>query len=197
MFDHPNSYARCSPSILEKMMGSRVDTAGALTGAIISAAFALAWAMWGASGLSSGAAAVIRIVAVLAGLALIGRAAVLRRSAVRASHEDSMFSSTEYRWIVAVEVIVLFGGGAALGATGETAYTIVWFALIVGVHFLLFGRVFWTGFYVVGIVLIGGALAGAITGLAGGSAAAIRAVTGLIAAADLFLASAWGVLSAE
>jgi hypothetical protein len=179
------------------MIAPRADTARALTGAIVSAAFALGWAMWGASGLSSGAAAVIRIVAVLAGLALIGRAAALRRSALRATHENSMFSSTAYRRIVAVEVIALFGGGAVLSATGETAYTIAWFALVVGVHFLSFGRAFWTGFYVIGIVLIGGALAGTITGLVGGSAAAIRAVTGLIAAADLFLASAWGVMSGD
>lgn len=127
------------------MTPPRAETAGAFTGACISAAFALAWAMWGASGLSSEAAAVTRIVAVLAGLALIGRAAVLRRSSPCATRENSMFSSTAYRRIVAVEVIVLFGGGAVLSATGETAYTIAWFALIVGAHFLSFGRAFWTG----------------------------------------------------
>ena len=116
---------------------TRTDTAGALTGAMISAAFAAAWAMWGASGLSGGAAVVIRVVAVVAGLALLAR---------------------------------------------------------VGAHFLLFGRAFWTGFYVIGAVFIGGALAGALIGLAGGSAADIRAVTGLTAAVGLFLASARTVL---
>ncbi len=108
-----------------------------------------------------------------------------------------MFFSTAYRRIVAVEVIALFGGAAVLGAVGETAYTIAWFALIVGAHFLSFGRAFWTGLYVIGAVLIGAALAGALTGLAGGSAADIRAVTGLTAAVDLFLASAWTVLRAD
>jgi hypothetical protein len=93
-----------------------------------------------------------------------------------------------------VEVISLFGGAAVLSADGETAYTISWFALVVGVHFLAFGRVFWAGYHIIGLVLIGGALAGAITGLAGGSAAGIRAVTGLVAAADLFLAAAWTLL---
>jgi hypothetical protein len=130
----------------------------------------------------------------LVGLSLIARASVLRRSSPPGAHESSLFSSTAYRWIVAVEVIALFGGGAVLAATGETAYTIAWFALIVGAHFLVFGRVFWAGFYVIAVVLIGGALAGAITGLAGGSAAGIRAVTGLVTAADLFLAAAWTVL---
>lgn len=161
---------------------------------MISAAFALAWAMWGASGLSSGAAITIRIVAVVAGLALIARAAQLRRGVPPATSEASIFSSPAYRRIVAVEIIALFSGAAALSAIGQTAYTIAWFALVVGVHFLSFGRAFWTGFYIIGMGLIAGALAGAITGLAGGSAAEIRTVTGLSAAADLFLASAWTVL---
>ncbi len=176
---------------------TRADIAGALTGAMISAAFAVAWAMWGASGLSSGAAAVVRVLAVLAGVALIGRAVVLRRSSPRGTRDDSMFFSTAYRRIVAVEVIALFGGAAVLSATGETAYTIAWFALIVGAHFLAFGRTFWPGFYLIGVVLIGGALAGAIIGLGGGSAADIRAVTGLTAAVGLFLAGAWTVLRTD
>lgn len=163
---------------------------------MISAAFALAWAMWGASGLATGAT-VIRIAAVLAAVALIARAEVLRRSSARAHDGESMLSSPAYRRIVAAEVVALFAGGAVLSATGGTAYTITWFALIVGVHFLLFGRTFWAGFYPIGVVLIVAALAGAITGLAGGSAAAIRAVTGLTAAADLFAASAWTVLSTD
>ncbi len=107
-----------------------------------------------------------------------------------------MLSSPAYRRIVAVEVIALFGGAAILSATGATAYNIAWFALIVGVHFLFFGRAFWAGFHVIGVVLMVGALAGAVTGLGGGSAAEIRAVTGLTAAADLFAASAWTVLNA-
>lgn len=163
---------------------------------MISAAFAVAWAMWGASGLASGAATVIRVVAVLAGLTLIGRCIALRGSSPGGTRDGSMFSSRAYRRIVAAEIIALFGGGALLSATGETAYTIAWFALIVGAHFLLFGRAFWTGFYLVGAVLICAALAGALTGLTGGSAADIRAVTGLAAAADLFLAGAWTVLGA-
>jgi hypothetical protein len=89
------------------------------------------------------------------------------------------------------------GGGAVLSAIEKTAYTIVWFALVVGAHFLWFGREFWGGFHVIGSLLIGGALAGAPTGLGGGSAGGIRAVTGLTAAAVLFLAGAWTVVGAE
>ncbi|HET9103691.1 MAG TPA: hypothetical protein VFN55_10090 [Solirubrobacteraceae bacterium] len=109
------------------MSAARAETGGVLTGALISAAFAVAWAMSGASGLSSPAAA--------------------------------------------VKIVALFGGGAVLHATGETAYTIAWFALIVGAHLLAFGRAFWASFYIVGAVLIAAAGAGTVTGLAGGSAA--------------------------
>lgn len=164
---------------------------------MISAAFAIAWAMWGASGLPSTAGALIRIAAVVVGIALIARAAVLRRGRSRPDLEGSIFAAPAYRWIVAVEILALFGGGAILGATGKSAYTIAWFAFIVGVHFLWFGRAFWTGFYPIGLILIAGAIAGMITGLAGGSAAHIRGVTGLTAAADLFGASAWTVLRSD
>jgi hypothetical protein len=172
------------------MTAARGDTVDALTGAMISAAFALGWAMWGASGLSSGAATVIRIVAVLACLGLTGRLVMLRRTSARSTRDDSMYFSSVYRRVVAVEVVALFGGGAVLSAAGDTAYTIAWFALIVGAHFLWFGRAFWTGFYIIGVGLIAGAVAGGVIGLRGGSAADIRAVTGLTAAVVLSLASA-------
>jgi hypothetical protein len=73
----------------------------------------------------------------------------------------------------------------------------VWVAVIVGAHFLLFGRAFWAGFYLIGSVLLAGGLVGLVIGLAGGSPADIRIVTGLIAAADLLVASARTVVYAE
>ena len=171
------------------------STADALTGAIILAAFALAWTMWGSSRLASDSAAVVRIAAVVTCVVLIGRAAVLRARVRSEGRGNSMFFSTAYRWIVVGEVIALFSGGAILSASGQSTYTILWFALVVGVHFLCFGRVFWTGFYLIGVVLLMAAVAGAVTALAGGSAAQLYAVTGLTAAADLFAASAWTALN--
>jgi hypothetical protein len=35
-----------------------------------------------------------------------------------------MFSSSAYRWTVAIEVILLFGGGAVLNAIDEGAYSL-------------------------------------------------------------------------
>jgi hypothetical protein len=107
-----------------------------------------------------------------------------------------MFSAPLYRRTVAAEVVALLGGGVGLRAIGQAPYTIAWFALVAGLHFLAFGRAFWAGFYIIGTGLVCGALAGAVTGLAGGSAAEMRAVTGLIAAVALFLASGWTLLRA-
>jgi hypothetical protein len=105
-----------------------------------------------------------------------------------------MFSSRGYRLVGALEVIALVAGGALLGATGHSEYTIAWFAGGVGVHFLAFGRLFWTGFYWLGAALLAAGAAGAIVGLAGGGSDAIRAVSRLMAATSLFAAGSWTVL---
>ena len=60
------------------------------------------------------------------------------------------------------------GGAAILGATGRRDYVIAWFAIVVGIHFLAFGRLFFSGFYWLGTALIAAGIAGTIVGLAGG-----------------------------
>ena len=99
-----------------------------------------------------------------------------------------MFSSPSYRRIAIAEVVALFGGAALLGATGRHEYVIAWFATVVGVHFLAFGRLFFAGFYWLGTALIAAGLAGTVVGLAGGGLGGIEVTTGLIAAASLFVA---------
>src|ERR1035437_1616602 len=99
-----------------------------------------------------------------------------------------MLSSPTYRRIVVLEVVALFGGATLLGATGHHEYVIAWFATVVGVHFLAFGRLFFAGFYWLGTSMIAAGSAGAIVGLAGGGLGGIEATSGLIAAASLFAA---------
>ena len=99
--------------------------------------------------------------------------------------------------VVACELIALVGGGLLLGATGHSEYTVAWFACVVGVHFVVFGRLFWSGFYWLGAAMLAGGIAGAVIGLAGGGSGAIRAVSGVTAAASLFLAGGWTVLAAR
>lgn len=180
-----------------------VSNAGALTGAMISGGFGIAWGLWGASGLSRAVAAPVRVAAIVIGL-LILLGAVLQRRALPAGEAErgdaevgasgSVFSSPGYRRVVALEVIALLAGAAALGVTGHSEYTVAWFAGVVGAHFVVFGRLFWAGYYLLGVALLAGGVAGALVGLAGGDSAAIRAVSGLTASASLLAAGSWTVV---
>jgi hypothetical protein len=86
-------------------------------------------------------------------------------------------------------------GNAVLGATGHGNYVAAWTALVVGAHFLGFGRLFTAMFYWVGAAFIAAAIVGAATGAAVGTRQAVEASTGLIAAASLFVAAGWGLLA--
>lgn len=181
-----------------------VSDPGAVTGAMIAGGFGIAWALWGASGLTGGPADAVRVGAIVIGGLIVLGSAVLQQPARRAgrgaapgSPSGSLFSSPAYRRVVAVEVICLFGGGALLGSTGHSEYTIAWFAAVVGVHFVVFGRLFWAGFYWLGAALLVAGIAGAVVGVAGGSSGAIRAVSGLIAAASLFAGGGWTIVAAR
>jgi hypothetical protein len=174
----------------------------ALTGAMIAGGFGIAWVLWGASGLSGGPAVDVRVVGLVLGLAIVLGGALLQARARRAGTTrpdapGSLFASRSYRLVVLGEVIALVGGGLLLGSTGHSEYAVAWYAFVVGVHFVLFGRLFWAGFYWLGAALIAAAVAGAIVGFTGGGPDAIRAVSALIAAASLFAAGGWTVLAAR
>jgi hypothetical protein len=102
-----------------------------------------------------------------------------------------MASSASFRLVVALEVIALIGGAAVLGATGHREYLSAWFATVVGLHFVAFGRLFWAGFHWLAAALIVAGVAGATVGIAGGGAGGINAVSGLIAAVSLFSCCGW------
>ena len=84
-----------------------------------------------------------------------------------------------------------------LGSTGHNEYVPVWYAAVVGVHFVAFGRAFWTGFLAIGAALLLAAAAGLVVGLAGRSDCAITATTGLAAALILLVAGALTVQHAH
>jgi hypothetical protein len=160
----------------------------------------------GREGGRGSAAVIIRVVGIVIGLLIFGCSVWLRRSIRRDNcsagvmgrkeGSGSIFSAAGYRIVVALEVIALFGGGALLGATGHTEYTIAWYAGVVGIHFLVFGRLYWAGFYLLGAALVAAGFVGAIVGLAGGSSSAIKATSGLVAATSLFAAGIWTVVRA-
>ena len=169
----------------------------ALTGAMLAGVFGAAWAVWGAAGLHGPAAGPVRIAGIAVGLLIFACSAWLRWSAPPAhGPSGSMFSAPGYRLVVVVEAVALFGGGALLGATGHSEYTIAWYAAVVGVHFVVFGRLYWEGFYLLGAGLLAAAVAGTAVGLAGGGTGAVKATAGLMAAACLLAAGAWTLLAA-
>lgn len=173
--------------------------ADALVGVGIASGFGIGWAFWAASGLSGGAAAVVRIAGLVIG-AVIGAGALLRRRAANPGEfapgggSGSMFGSRGYLAWVAVELIALVVGNLLLDAAGHGGYVAAWTALVVGVHFIGFGRLFTAMFYWLGAAFIAAAVVGAAVGASLDSRQAVEACTGLIAAASLFAAGAWGLL---
>jgi hypothetical protein len=171
---------------------TQVLGSGALIASIISAAFGVGWIQWGAENLSGTAPIVIRVVGGVIGLVIIVRCIRLRLTSRGESGpgQRSMFASRGYRLVVAGEVIALVAGGLVLSATHQTEYQICWIALVVGVHFLGFGKLFATRYYYIGAALIIAAVAGTILGLAGDGVAAVQAVTGFVSGLVLLVAPA-------
>ena len=162
-----------------------------LTASVVSAAFGIAWALAGASGLPAGAQAAVRGLGIVIGLVIIVRAMRLRRSAPVPATPG--FRSRQYSTVVAAEVAALIAGLIALALTGNVRYLAAWFAVVVGVHFVAFGRFFSRMYYALGAIVTAGGVVAAIIGVAGGSAAQIGATAGLVAAASMFTAAAWRI----
>ena len=170
-------------------------TRGAVTAAAVSAGFGTAWSLWGASGLVGDTKFAVGAVGVVLGVLVVLGALHARRRATE--DEESVLRSRPYRLIVMLEFAALVIGSVALGSTGHNEYVPVWYAAVVGVHFVAFGRAFWTGFHAIGAALLAAAAAGLVVGLAGGTRGAIVATTGLSAATVLLGAGAFIVVNAH
>lgn len=129
----------------------RPDRRRLAAGAVVAGTFGVLWTNWGASGVAGAASAVLRILGVVVGLAILVGSARLWRSTPRARRMESssaplgegsrsQFSLPSYLLVVAIEVVALGGGGRLLDATGHGDYVIAWVAVVVGLHFLALGR---------------------------------------------------------
>ena len=98
-----------------------------LTASVVSAAFGIAWALFGASGLPAGAQAAVRGLGIVIGVVIIVRAMRLRRSAPVPAMPG--FRSRQYRAVVAAEVAAIIAGLLALPLTGNGKYLAAWFDL--------------------------------------------------------------------
>jgi hypothetical protein len=167
---------------------------GVLTGCIIAAAFGTAWALWGASGLPAAAQGAVRAAGIVSGVIIIGRAVRLRRTAPEPA--ASVFRSRQYRVVVTAEAVAIAAGLAGLAVAGAREYIAAWVVIVVGVHFLAFGRFISAFYYLLGAIVTAGGIAAIAVRAAGGSAGAVAATAGLTAAASLLSASAARVFRA-
>lgn len=164
-------------------------------GVMIAGVFGAAWAEWGASGLSSTPSQVVGIAGLVAGAGIVAGSIRLRRTGTDSS--TSMFRSPVFRAVVGIEAVALAAGAIILSSTGHKGYIAAWFAIVVGVHFLALGRVFFARYFALGLALIAGGVAAALVGVLGGGNDAIESTAGLTAAASLLLTGARGVAEAR
>lgn len=162
-----------------------------MTGATIGGIAGAAWAAWGASGLATGGTAVA--VAGIVVAAAIVALAMTFRTRLPQGDGSSMFSRRGYWIVVVLEVVAIVGGNRLLILLGRSDFVIAWTALVVGVHFVAFGRMFFPGFAVLGWAMIGAAVLGAVVGLLGGP---IVPVAGLLSAVALLAGAAWPLVVA-
>ena len=153
---------------------------------MIAGVFGVMWTLWGASGLDEPAALVVRLVGIVIGVGLVAGSIRAVRRFPGTPGSGSLFSDTRYRIIVVAEVVAIAAGGIVLNATGNPQYVCPWVAPVVGIHFLVFGRIFWAGFALLGAVLVGAAVLGTALGLVTGDGGIVIATTALITAAAMF-----------
>jgi hypothetical protein len=176
---------------------------GGEIGGLVAPAFGVLWTLWGASGLAGTTSGVIRALGVIVGVAMVVAIVCLRSerpptaapsaAAPAIGKSGSMFASRGYLVVTALEVVVIGVGNRLLSATGHPDYVIAWVALVVGIHFLALGRLFFPGFYWLGAGMVVAGLFGAGVGAVGGGAAGVKAASGLTAAASVFASGAWTV----
>jgi hypothetical protein len=130
----------------------REELRGRGTGMIVLSLFALLWASWGTTGVSSGVKVATLIVAGLASVSSIAGASVLfRRSASTPSGAEFLRGrppvGRRFGIIVAAEFIGIFAVARILAVTGHTEFIAPLVCLAVGVHFFPLRRLFHVGIY--------------------------------------------------
>lgn len=166
-------------------MISEAPSRPVLVGSAISGFFGGLWALWGSSGLGQPGRAILAVVGVVLGLAVVVGAVLLARRARGGAGGGALFAAPSFRIIVGLELLAILVGNTLLSRFGLADYIIAWTALVVGVHFLAFGRVFDTTFTVIGGAMVVAALAGVVVGAVGAGGDAVLVVTGVLSAVVL------------
>ena len=158
-----------------------------LTGTAVVAGFGAIWACWAATALTGSAGPAVAAVGLLAGAAIVAHTMRQRRLAPPA--ERSLFSSRAVRVTTTVEMAAIGAGLALLHLTDAQRFTAQWVAIVVGAHFLAFGRLIHRRYYLLGALTTAAGLACTAAVAAGSGTAAAQTATELAAASCLLLAA--------
>jgi len=135
-------------------------------------------------------AVVLVVAAVAALLVLVARAWV--RDTAPPPPPPSRAGLRLYGVAVVAMVVLIPVGSALLGAAGAPELSRCWVVLVVGAHFLPFGRAFGTTVFVgLGAVLVGVSVVGAVAATLG--AATAPAWTAVVAGLVLLASAWWGL----
>jgi predicted ferric reductase len=167
---------------------------GAKLGSLIGAVGGLVFILANAGALSGPWSPVLRVLGVLSFLAVV--TLVLRARIIGQGVEPSRGQLRAYGFTVLAEVAAIVLGSRILVAAFDlTTATLPWVATVLGLHFLVFARIFReTVFVWLGAAVTVCGVAGVVMAVAGTAAVAISVAAGVVPGLILLLAvgqSAW------
>ncbi|ODU02868.1 MAG: hypothetical protein ABS81_16170 [Pseudonocardia sp. SCN 72-86] len=180
-------------------MGDDTVRSRPAAGLIVGIVFGLVFVIVNSGPLGSPASTVLRIagVVVAAVLLFVLQARLRGGSGVGMAGEGGAGFTRGYWIVVAVEAVALFGGLVLInGVFGHGEFGVAWVAVVVGVHFFGLGAVWHApSLHVLGGVLTGLGILGAVLGLVTGSEAWIAGVAGVGSGAALLGGTAYALWS--
>jgi hypothetical protein len=152
-------------------------------GVLIGGTFGLVFVLVNAGSLPSGVSLVLRAVAILALVGLVGYLVTRPDSPPENSAQGgSLGFSRGYWWVVIAEVVAIWAGIMVIGRVFDAPQAnVAWIALVVGVHFSVLAIV-WKQpvFHWLGGVLAACGVVGLLLAVVGASSAAIDVVGGIV-----------------
>jgi hypothetical protein len=165
----------------------------AVTGLILGVA-GTAWFGWAHEGPPAGWSVPLDVGSFAGPAVAVACGVLVWRRRDEPSAMDDPGTRRRYLLIVAIEVLAILVGVAALNLTGHPAYLSAWVLFVVGVHFAPLARLFATpGLTVTGVAL---AVVAVVAAIAGGSTTIRPSAVAGAAAGVIMLIGAVGYLSA-
>jgi len=169
----------------------RQRSAGFVAGSVVAITFGTVFVLANSGGVPAPWPLVIRAAGLLvAALLVVGLVLAARSGSSVTPAPVSGFADHRYWLIVALEAGALFGGLAVInGVLHDTAVSVAWVALVVGVHFFGLARIWRMPlYYWLGAAMAILSLAGFLIYALGGSAAMVGLVAGVGSGAVLYAA---------